>query len=81
MNILFLKSLLLSIVEEKNLLDVEVKPADEVFSTQVRIKVSSGDMKRVIGHRGKMYRAIKVLLKYALKQDSINVIIDLWEKQ
>lgn len=81
MNIEFLKSLLMPIVENKNVLTIELKPADEIFCTEVRIKVASEDMKKIIGHRGKMYRAIKIIVKYALKIDAVNVIIDIWDKK
>jgi predicted RNA-binding protein YlqC (UPF0109 family) len=81
MNILFLKSLLLPIVEKKDILQINIKPADELFCTEVRIIVASEDMKKIIGHRGKMYRAIKILFKYALRQESINVVIDLWDNK
>lgn len=81
MNIPFLKSLLLPIVENKEMFDIEIKPADEVFCTEVRIKVASEDMKKVIGYRGKMYRAIKIIIKYALRKELVNVTIDLWDKK
>ena len=81
MNIPFLKSLLLPIVENKDMFHIDIKPADDVFCTEVRIRVSLDDMRKVIGHRGKTYRSIKIIIKYALRQEAVNVIIDLWDKK
>ncbi len=67
-------------VEKKDFLSIELRPSDEVFSTEVRIKVASEDMKRIIGYRGKLYRAIKVILKYALQKESLQVVVDIWDK-
>jgi predicted RNA-binding protein YlqC (UPF0109 family) len=81
MNILFLKSLLLPLIENKDILNIDIKEAEETFSSEVRIIVSSEDIRRIIGHRGKMYRAIKILIQYGLRKESVNVIIDLWDKK
>jgi predicted RNA-binding protein YlqC (UPF0109 family) len=81
MDISFLKFLLLPIIDNKDALGFEFKLADEVFNAEVRIIVATEDMKKIIGHKGKLYRAIKVIIKYALKQDLVNVIVDIRDKK
>ena len=82
MNVLFLKSVLLPLVSNKDVFDIQIQEPTEITQeTLVFIKVAAIDMKKIIGHRGKMYRAIKIVIKCALKKDNVNVTVDIWDKR
>ncbi len=80
MNAFFLKPFLLPIIEKKDCFSVSVDQKEgSVY--EVKVQVASSDMKRLIGFRGRLYRAIKILLKYYFKVDSVNLTIDLWDEK
>lgn len=76
MDVSFVKFLFFSIIEHKDTFDVAVEQINAKH--EVRVKVALSDMKRIIGCRGRLYRAIKLLLKCHFKNDELNLIIDVW---
>lgn len=79
-DIFFLKSLLSPLIEKKDFFSIGIEKKEENFY-EIKMRVSSSDMKRIIGFRGGLYRAIKVIFKYYLTVDSVNLIIDVWDEK
>jgi predicted RNA-binding protein YlqC (UPF0109 family) len=56
--------------------DVNVAVADEGDRLQLNVSVADGDMGRVIGKRGRMANAIRVVTRAAAERDGVEVDIE-----
>lgn len=56
--------------------DVSVEVADEGDRLQLNVSVADGDMGRVIGKRGRMANAIRVVTRAAAERDGVEVDIE-----
>jgi predicted RNA-binding protein YlqC (UPF0109 family) len=70
-----LKNLIKNFIENEELLSIDLKK-NEYDVPVITIKVSHSDMRKVIGIQGKIYRAIKTLVRSSLRNDLADVIID-----
>lgn len=56
--------------------EVSVDVADEGDRLQLNVSVADGDMGRVIGKRGRMANAIRVVTRAAAERDGVEVDIE-----
>lgn len=56
--------------------EVSVEVADEGDRLQLNVSVADGDMGRVIGKRGRMANAIRVVTRAAAERDGVEVDIE-----
>jgi predicted RNA-binding protein YlqC (UPF0109 family) len=56
--------------------EVSVEVADEGGRLQLNVSVADGDMGRVIGKRGRMANAIRVVTRAAAERDGVEVDIE-----
>ena len=66
--------LITQIVEDKEAVEIEIEETDTKISMVA--KVSSDDMGRVIGKRGRVAHAIRTLVRAAAVKDGIQVEVD-----
>jgi len=70
-----LQNLIKNFIENEESLSIDLKK-NEYDVPVVTIRVSHSDMRKVIGIQGKIYRAIKTLVRFSLRNDLADVIID-----
>lgn len=73
------KNIILSIVEDKDIVEVKEFPSDEENVIQLEVLISSTDMPKVIGKNGKVINAIRTLVQassYLKDNKKVKINID-----
>ncbi len=73
------KNIILSIVEDKEIVEVKEFPSDEENVIQLEVLISSTDMPKVIGKNGKVINAIRTLVQassYLKDNKKVKINID-----
>lgn len=73
------KNIILSIVEDKEIVEVKEFPSDEENVIQLEVLISSTDMSKVIGKNGKVINAIRTLVQassYLKDNKKVKINID-----
>lgn len=73
------KNIILSIVKDKEIVEVKEFPSDEENVIQLEVLISSTDMPKVIGKNGKVINAIRTLVQassYLKDNKKVKINID-----
>jgi predicted RNA-binding protein YlqC (UPF0109 family) len=77
----FLEFLLLPVIKDKNLFTVDIIECPEKNSLKISLRVSPGDMKKIIGYGGKVYRSLRTLLRHKIGNSSVELLVDIIHKK
>lgn len=77
----FLEFLLFPVVKDKNLFTVDMVECAEKNTLKVSLRVSPGDMKKIIGYGGKVYRSLRTLLRHKIGNASVELLVDIVHKK
>lgn len=79
MSINFVKFIVSSVLKNGSYFDVFITNTDDKYN--VTITINTEDMKKIMQYRGKLYRAIKMLLRCYFKKDFVNIVINLQDEK
>lgn len=75
----FIKFIFSSVVSKGTLLSPSISCIDGKY--EIKILMNSDDMKKFVKNQGKLYRAVKMVLKSYFHAENLVLTIDLWDKK
>jgi predicted RNA-binding protein YlqC (UPF0109 family) len=67
--------LLLPVLKDKDLFSIEI--VEKETGRDVLFKLSSTDAKKIFASGGRLFRALKNIIRYALSDMTVNLVIDI----
>lgn len=75
----FIKFIFSSVVKKGTILNPSISCIDN--KCEVKIAIDSEDMKKFVKNQGRLYRAVKMILKSYFNVEILVLTIDLWDKK